>query len=92
MASNKDLIEKLDAEISRIHDSLSRFELGVADKLQRLEETIGKLSDAMYFNQNTATSSSPEQISFKKHDYGSKETNRALRKRHDPRFPPSLLS
>ena len=40
MATNKDRIENLEKEVSGLHDNFSKIELGVADKLQRIEDNI----------------------------------------------------
>ena len=40
MATNKERIEALETGLGGVQDGLQRVEVGVADKLNRLEETI----------------------------------------------------
>ena len=60
MATNKDRIERLEVELDNIQDSLSRMEVGVVDKIQRLEDTLNKLSGSMFSNQSSSTNNNPE--------------------------------
>ena len=60
MATNKDKIERLEVELGNIQDSLSRMEVGVVDKIQRLEDTLSKLSGSMFSNQSSSTNKNPE--------------------------------
>ena len=60
MATNKDRIERLEVELGNIQDSLSRMEVGVVDKIQRLEDTLSKLLGSMFSNQSSSTNNNPE--------------------------------
>lgn len=40
MASNKERIENLEAGLGGLQDSASRLEMGMADKLQLIEENL----------------------------------------------------
>ena len=60
MATNKDIIERLEVELGNIQDSLSRMEVGVVDKFQGLEDTLSKISGSMFSNQSSSTNNNPE--------------------------------
>ncbi|CAA2982892.1 Hypothetical predicted protein [Olea europaea subsp. europaea] len=47
VASNKERIEVLEARLSRVRGRIQQMECGEANKLNQLEETINRLSEAM---------------------------------------------
>lgn len=50
MSTNKERIEQLETGLGSLQDGMSRMELGLTDKLQRMEETIHKLSEELMSN------------------------------------------
>ncbi|GFY94873.1 hypothetical protein Acr_10g0002580 [Actinidia rufa] len=50
MTSNKERIENLEAGLGGLLEGMDRMELGVADKFHHLEETINRLSEALFNN------------------------------------------
>ena len=47
MATNKERIELLKVSLGGLHDTMSRMELGVNDKLHQLEATVNRISEAI---------------------------------------------
>lgn len=47
MASNKTWIEKLEVGLGGLQDSMSRLEVGIANKLRLIEENLLRLSDTI---------------------------------------------
>jgi len=58
MTTNKERIENLEAGLGGLQDNLSRTELGIADKLNRMEDIVQKLSEAMLSNNEASNSNS----------------------------------
>ena len=46
MTTNKERIELLEEKLGGVQEGMQRMEVGITDKVQRLEETIAKLSEA----------------------------------------------
>ena len=57
MASNKERIESLEAGLGGLREGMNRMELGVA-KLQQMEETINRLSEALFSNKEGSSNNS----------------------------------
>jgi chromosome segregation ATPase len=55
MATNKERIENLEAELGGLQDSVSRMELGLNDKLHHMEEVINKLSMALLSTKDSSS-------------------------------------
>ncbi|KAJ0040904.1 hypothetical protein Pint_28246 [Pistacia integerrima] len=47
MGTNKEHIEQLEVGLGEVQDGLHRMELGMADRLRHLEETLNRLSDVL---------------------------------------------
>ncbi|KAH9647661.1 Wall-associated receptor kinase-like 22 [Citrus sinensis] len=47
MTTNKERIERVEAELGSMQDSMQRMEMGINDKLHHLEEVISKLADSI---------------------------------------------
>ena len=56
MATNKERIKKLEAGLGGLQDGMSRMELGIAEKLQHMEDTILKLSEALFSTKEESNS------------------------------------
>ncbi|KAL9435272.1 hypothetical protein AB3S75_021528 [Citrus x aurantiifolia] len=50
MATNKERIEILEAGLSGLQNGMQQMEISVNDKLHRLEETINRMSEALFSN------------------------------------------
>lgn len=55
MGTNKERIERVEAEIGGMQDSMKRMELGINDKLHHLEETLSKLVDSINTSKGAAS-------------------------------------
>ncbi|KAL9457818.1 hypothetical protein AB3S75_006797 [Citrus x aurantiifolia] len=53
MSTNKERIERVEAEIGSLQDGMKRMELGLTDRLHRLEETTSKLVDSLSTSKGT---------------------------------------
>ena len=51
MGTNKERIEQLEVGLGGVQDGLHRMELGMADRLRQVEETLNRLSDVLLANQ-----------------------------------------
>ena len=51
MGTNKECLEQLEAGLGGVQDGLHKMELGMADRLRHLEETLNRLSDVLLANQ-----------------------------------------
>jgi hypothetical protein len=58
--SNKERIEALEARLGGVQDGMQQLELGVADKLHHLEETINKLSEAFLSTREVSSNNQRE--------------------------------
>ena len=47
MSTNKERIEHLEEGLGGVQDGMQRMEVGITDKIQQLEDTIAKLSEAL---------------------------------------------
>ena len=47
MSTNKERIERVEVEIESLQDGMKHMELGLTDRLHRLEETMSKLVDSL---------------------------------------------
>ena len=50
MTTNKERIANLEAGLGCLQEGMDRMELGVTDKFHHLEETINRLSEALFSN------------------------------------------
>ena len=50
MGTNKERIEHLEAGLGEVQEGLHRMELGMADRLRHVEETLNRLSDVLLAN------------------------------------------
>lgn len=50
MTSNKEQVENLEVGLGSLQDSVSRLEIGMADKLRLIEENLQRLSNAIASN------------------------------------------
>lgn len=50
MTSNKEQIEQLEVGLGGLQDSMSRFEIGMTDKMRLIEEDLQRLTDTMLSN------------------------------------------
>lgn len=55
MATNKERIEKLEEGLGNVQNNLQRLEMGIADKFQRLEDTLSGMSDAFLANRESSS-------------------------------------
>lgn len=53
MATNKEWIELLEAGLEGVQDRLQRMEVGITNKIQELEDTIARLSDAFFSSRDS---------------------------------------
>ncbi|KAH7572795.1 hypothetical protein JRO89_XS03G0015500 [Xanthoceras sorbifolium] len=53
MANNKEKIELLEVGLGGVQNGLRRMELGLIDKIQQLEDTITKLSEALLLSRGS---------------------------------------
>ncbi|KAL9429507.1 hypothetical protein AB3S75_031336 [Citrus x aurantiifolia] len=53
MSTNKERIERVEVEIGSLQDGMKRMELGLTDRLHRLEETMSKLVDSLSISKGT---------------------------------------
>ncbi|KAH9801520.1 Integrase catalytic domain-containing protein [Citrus sinensis] len=57
MATNKERIERVEAEIRGLQDKMNQIELGLMDKLHHLEEVFSKLPDSISTSRGTTKES-----------------------------------
>lgn len=55
MATNKERIERVEAEIRGLQDKMNQIELGLMDKLHHLEEVFSKLPDSISTSRGTTS-------------------------------------
>ena len=55
MGTNKEQIEQLEVGLRGLQDGMSQMELGLNDKLQQMQETINKLSEALLSNKEVSS-------------------------------------
>jgi hypothetical protein len=68
MATNKERIENLEAELGGLQDSVSRMELGLNDKLHHMEEVINKLSVALLSTKDPSSSNTNDRSGHSRHN------------------------
>ena len=56
MTTNKERIENLEVGLGGLQDSMSRMELGIADKFHQMEDTINKLMEALLSSKEGSSS------------------------------------
>ncbi|XP_035544588.1 uncharacterized protein LOC118347982 [Juglans regia] len=59
MGTNKERIEHLEAGLGEVQEGLHRMELGMADRLRHVEETLNRLSDVLLANQEPPNQGNP---------------------------------
>ncbi|RVW16004.1 Retrovirus-related Pol polyprotein from transposon 17.6 [Vitis vinifera] len=69
MTTNKERIELLEEKLGGVQEGMQRMEVGITDKVQRLEETIAKLSEAFLSSRGSPSHNNYQQE-------GSHRTNR----------------
>ncbi|KAL6350705.1 hypothetical protein AAG906_028162 [Vitis piasezkii] len=69
MTTNKERIELLEEKLGGVQEGMQRMEVGITDKIQRLEETIAKLSEAFLSSRGSPSHNNYQQE-------GSHRTNR----------------
>ncbi|RVW74045.1 hypothetical protein CK203_056398 [Vitis vinifera] len=69
MTTNKERIELLEEKLGGVQEGMQRMEVGITDKVQRLEETITKLSEAFLSSRGSPSHNNYQQE-------GSHRTNR----------------
>ena len=65
MATIKEHIENLRTKLKELQCQFHIVEMGVADKLTKIEETINWLSEALLFDQAREANTNPMLVSFK---------------------------
>ena len=83
MGTNKERIEELEAGLGEVQDGLHRIELGMADILRHLEETLNRLSDVLFANQEPLTHGNPN---WEGHNGGQIVVSSKTAKLEFPRF------
>ncbi|KAH9696914.1 hypothetical protein KPL71_023390 [Citrus sinensis] len=66
MTTNKERIERIEADLGNLQDRMEQMEVGINDKLQRLEETINKLVESNNATKGTTSRNSTENSSSTK--------------------------
>ncbi|KAL9437883.1 hypothetical protein AB3S75_023702 [Citrus x aurantiifolia] len=66
MTTNKERIERIEADLGSLQDRMEQMEVGINDKLQRLEETINKLVESNNATKGTTSRNSTENSSSTK--------------------------
>ncbi|RVW59136.1 hypothetical protein CK203_105516 [Vitis vinifera] len=69
MTINKERIKLLEEKLGGVQEGMQRMEVGITDKIQRLEETIAKLSEAFLSSRGSPSHNNYQQE-------GSRRTNR----------------
>ena len=67
METIKERIENLEAKFKELQCRFRIVEVRVADKLEKIEKTINKLSKSLFFNRVGETNNNPMLVSFKCH-------------------------
>lgn len=62
MTTNKERIERIEADLGSLQDRMERMEVGINDKLQRLEESISKLVESNSATKGTTSRDSAENL------------------------------
>ncbi|KAK9183557.1 hypothetical protein WN944_026710 [Citrus x changshan-huyou] len=60
MTTNKERIERIEADLGSLQDKMEQMEVGINDKLQRLEESINKLVESNSATKGTTSCNSIE--------------------------------
>ncbi|KAH9671355.1 hypothetical protein KPL70_017339 [Citrus sinensis] len=78
MATNKERIERIEADIGNLQNKMEQIEIGINDKLQRLEDTLSKLAESFSATRGTASRGTNEHIG----------SSRPFREESEGRRPP----
>ena len=62
MMTNKERIERIEADLKSMENRMERMEIGINDKLQRLEDTISKLAETFNASKGTTSHGTNETI------------------------------
>ena len=62
MMTNKERIERIEADLKSMESRMERMEIGINDKLQRLEDTISKLAETFNASKGTTSHGTNETI------------------------------
>ena len=62
MMTNKESIERIEADLESLESRMERMEIGINDKLQRLEDTINKLAETFNASKGTTSHGTNETI------------------------------
>ena len=62
MMTNKERIERIEADLKSMESRMERMEIGINDKLQRLEDTISKLAETFNASKDTTSHGTNETI------------------------------
>ncbi|KAL9462751.1 hypothetical protein AB3S75_000705 [Citrus x aurantiifolia] len=78
MATNKERIERIEADIGNLQNKMEQIEIGINDKLQRLEDTLSKLAESFSATRGIASRGTNEHIG----------SSRPFREESEGRRPP----
>lgn len=81
MATNKERIERVEAEIRGLQDKINQIELGLMDKLHHLKEVFSKLPDSISTSRGTAS---------QRENVGSSRPGREESERNRQQLPPRV--
>ena len=90
MATNKERIENLEVSLGGLHDSVSRMELGMTDKLHHLEDAISKLSEALLSKNDSPSKHGWNGTSSNGRSRDTKEATREIHDEGRPTFSSKL--
>ncbi|KAK6940972.1 Retrotransposon gag domain [Dillenia turbinata] len=68
MSTNKEIIENLEAGLGELQQGMSRLELGLANKLHHMEETLTRLSEALLSNKEGFNNNNNDRNSHLRHN------------------------
>ena len=78
MTTNKERIERIEADLGSLQDRMEQMEVGINDKLQRLKETINKLVESNNATKGTTSRNSTENSSSTKHAREERDAGRHM--------------
>ena len=84
MATNKERIKLLEADLGSLQDGLQRMEIGMSGKLHHLEETLKKLTETIMASKGALSHSTHDQIDSSRPNH---ENNEGGRKNLSSRMP-----
>ncbi|KAH9753704.1 hypothetical protein KPL71_015173 [Citrus sinensis] len=76
MSTNKERIERVEAEIGSLQDGMKRMELGLTDRLHRLEETMSKLVDSLPTSKGMPSHNNSDHVGSSQPSRGDSEGSR----------------